>query len=83
MFYLMMPSLEMRQAFIDHMKSHGAHCVFHYLPLHLSKMGLQYGGKPGQCPVCEDVSDRLVRLPFYNKLSNEEQNYIIEKIQLF
>lgn len=83
MFYLIMQSLEMRQSFIDYMKSHGVHCVFHYLPLHLSKMGLQYGGKTGQCPVCEDVSDRLVRLPFYNKLSNEEQDYIIEKISLF
>ena len=46
-------------------------------------MGLQCGGKAGQCPVCEDVSDRLVRLPFYNKLSNEEQDHIIEKILAF
>ena len=83
MFYLMMPSLEVRQSFIDYMKSQGAHCVFHYLPLHLSKMGLQCGGKTGQCPVCEDVSDRLVRLPFYNKLSNKEQGHIIEKILAF
>ena len=83
MFYMLMPSLEVRQSFIDHMKEHGIYCVFHYLPLHLSKMGMQYGGKAGQCPVCEDVSDRLVRLPFYNKLSCDEQNYIIEKAQLF
>ena len=83
MFYLIMPSLEMRQSFIDYMRSHGIHCVFHYQPLHLSKMGLKYGGKTGQCPVCENVSDRLVRLPFYNKLSNEDQDYIIEKILLF
>ncbi|MHC5000073.1 MAG: dTDP-4-amino-4,6-dideoxygalactose transaminase [Planctomycetota bacterium] len=83
MFYLIMPSLEMRQSFIDYMKSHGVHCVFHYLPLHLSVMGQKYGAKPGDCPVAEDVSDGLVRLPFYNKLSNEEQDYIIEKTILF
>jgi dTDP-4-amino-4,6-dideoxygalactose transaminase len=83
MFYLMMPSLEIRQSFIDYMKSHGIHCVFHYLPLHLSKMGLEYGGQVGQCPICENVSDRLVRLPFYNKLSNDEQAYIIDKIRAF
>lgn len=83
MFYLLMPSLDIRQSFIEFMKSHGIYCVFHYLPLHLSNMGMQYGGKPGQCPVCEDASDRLVRLPFYNKLSQKEQDYIIEKIVSF
>jgi dTDP-4-amino-4,6-dideoxygalactose transaminase len=83
MFYMITPSLEARQAFIEFMRSEGIHCVFHYLPLHLSDMGVQYGGREGLCPVCEDISDRLVRLPFYNKLSNEEQDYIIEKIRLF
>jgi dTDP-4-amino-4,6-dideoxygalactose transaminase len=83
MFYLLMPSLKLRQAFIDYMKSFGIHCVFHYLPLHLSTMGMQYGGKEGQCPVCEDISDKLVRLPFFNKLLKENQEYIIEKIVAF
>ena len=83
MFYLIMPTSQMRQAFIDYMRSNEILCVFHYLPLHLSKMAERHGAKPGCCPVSEDVSDRLVRLPFYNKLSNEEQDYIIEKILLF
>jgi len=83
MFYMIMPSLEIRQSFIEFTRSEGIHCVFHYLPLHLSDMGVKYGGRQGMCPVCEDISDRLVRLPFYNKLSNEEQDYIIEKIRLF
>lgn len=83
MFYMIMPSLQVRQSFIDSMKSQGIHCVFHYLPLHLSDMGMQYGGREGLCPVCEDISDRLVRLPFYNKLSRDEQDYIIEKISCF
>jgi dTDP-4-amino-4,6-dideoxygalactose transaminase len=83
MFYLLMPSSELQQSFIEYMKSFGIHCVFHYLSLHLSKMGLQYGGKAGQCPVCEDVSVRLVRLPFYNKLTEDEQGYIIDKMLLF
>lgn len=83
MFYLLLPSLDRRQAFIEHMKSAGVNCVFHYLPLHLSEMGQKYGGKPGDCPMTEQMSDRLVRLPFYNRLSPAEQDYIIEHILLF
>ncbi|MBM4056269.1 MAG: dTDP-4-amino-4,6-dideoxygalactose transaminase [Planctomycetes bacterium] len=83
MFYMIMPSFEMRQSFIQYMKSHGVHCVFHYLPLHLSTMGAQFGAKPGDCPVSEEVSECLVRLPFFNKLSHGDQDYIIEKITRF
>jgi len=83
MFYMIMPSLEMRQSFIQYMKSHGIHCVFHYIPLHLSVMGAQFGAKPGDCPVSEQISECLVRLPFFNKLSHWDQDYIIEKIKRF
>jgi len=57
--------------------------VFHYLPLHLSDMGIRFGGKEGDCPVTEDVSDRLLRLPFYFDLNNEEQIYVISSIKEF
>ena len=83
MFYLLMPSLEIRQAFIEHMKSCGILSVFHYLPLHLSDMGRSFGGKVGDCPVTEDISDRLVRLPFYNDLSPEQQMRVIQAIYSF
>ncbi len=80
MFYMLMPSLALRTAFIDHMKSRGILPVFHYLPLHLSDMGRKFGGEPGACPVTEDISDRLVRLPFYNSMTPEEQTRVIEAI---
>lgn len=83
MFYMIMPSVKARQAFIEYMRSAGVHCVFHYLPLNLSDMGVKYGGQKGLCPVSEDVCNRLVRLPFYNKLAKQEQNYIIEKALQF
>ncbi len=83
MFYLLFPDLERRQAFIGHMKRGGILCVFHYLPLHLSDMGRKFGGKPGDCPATEDVSDRLVRLPFYNSLSPAEQVLVIASILEF
>jgi dTDP-4-amino-4,6-dideoxygalactose transaminase len=83
MFYLLMPSLEIRQAFIEHLKSCGILSVFHYLPLHLSDMGRSLGGKTGDCPVTEDVSDRLVRLPLFNDLSREQQMRVIQAIHAF
>jgi dTDP-4-amino-4,6-dideoxygalactose transaminase len=83
MFYLLLPSLEIRQALIDHLKARGIQSVFHYLPLHLSDMGRHFGGKEGDCPVTEDVSDRLLRLPFYNELTEADQARVVEAIKEF
>lgn len=80
MYYLLMPDLAERQAFIARMKEKEILTVFHYLPLHLSEMGRKYGGRRGDCPIAEDVSDRLVRLPFYNGLTDEEQSRVIEAV---
>jgi dTDP-4-amino-4,6-dideoxygalactose transaminase len=83
MFYLLLPSLEHRQAMIAHLKTHNVHSVFHYLPLHLSQMGQSFGGQAGDCPVTEDVSDRLLRLPFYNDLAESDQERVIQAITTF
>jgi dTDP-4-amino-4,6-dideoxygalactose transaminase len=83
MYYLLLPSLEQRDAFIAHLRSRGINSVFHYLPLHLSDMGRQFGGQPGDCPVTEKLSDCLVRLPFYNELSEPDQAYIVNAITDF
>jgi dTDP-4-amino-4,6-dideoxygalactose transaminase len=77
MFYLLLPSHQMRQMLIEHLKSRGILAVFHYLPLHLSKMGRKFGGRPGDCPVTEDVSDRLLRLPFYTGLTEQDQERVV------
>ena len=83
MFYLLLPDLERRTAFIEHLKVGGAAAVFHYLPLHLSPMGVRFGGKVGDCPVTEALADRLVRLPFYTELSESDQAQIIEAVKAF
>jgi dTDP-4-amino-4,6-dideoxygalactose transaminase len=80
MFYLLMPSLEQRQALIAYLKSCGILSVFHYLPLHLSDMGRRFGGQEGDCPVTEEVSDRLVRLPFFNDLSPQDQEWVVHNV---
>jgi dTDP-4-amino-4,6-dideoxygalactose transaminase len=83
MFYLILPSLEARQALIAHLKARGILSVFHYVPLHLSRMGLRFGGREGACPVAEDLSQRLLRLPFYNDLTEQEQSEVVAAIQEF
>ncbi len=80
MFYLLMPDLSARQRLMAHLKSKGILSVFHYLPLHLSEMGRGFGGREGQCPVTEDISDRLLRLPFYNTLTESHQDRVLEAI---
>ncbi|MBV8831944.1 MAG: dTDP-4-amino-4,6-dideoxygalactose transaminase [Acidobacteriaceae bacterium] len=82
-FYLLFPTLELRQAMIQHLKQRNILSVFHYVPLHLSQMGLGFGGWPGQCPVTEEVSNRLLRLPLYSGLSDADQDRILEAIYEF
>ncbi len=83
MYYVLTPSLERRQALIAFLREREISAVFHYLPLHLSAMGRRFGGKPGDCPVTEDVSERLVRLPFYYGLTEEDQECVIRALREF
>jgi len=83
MFYLLVSSPAERQALIGHLTARGINSVFHYQPLHLSTMGRGFGGKDGDCPVTEDVSDRLLRLPFYNDLNDGHQARVVAALKEF
>jgi len=83
MFYLLLPSLEARQALITYLNTLEINSVFHYLPLHLSSMGRRFGGKSGDCPITEEVSDRLLRLPFYNDLTEADQARVLSGLKEF
>jgi dTDP-4-amino-4,6-dideoxygalactose transaminase len=78
MYYLLLPDLQTRTDFIAHMKKCGVLAVFHYLPLHRSDYARQWGENGGDCAVAEDVSDRLVRLPFYTSMARADQAQVIE-----
>ncbi|MDO9300116.1 MAG: dTDP-4-amino-4,6-dideoxygalactose transaminase [Anaerolineales bacterium] len=80
MFYMLLPNLELRQKFILHLRERGIYGVFHYLPLHLSDMGQGFGYQAGDCPVTEQVSDQLVRLPFHNALTSSDQEQVIDAL---
>jgi len=81
MFYLITPTPSFRRRLIDHLKAEGISSVFHYLPLHLSPMGKRMGGRVGDCPVAENVSERLLRLPFYNGLTEADQDRVVRTIR--
>jgi dTDP-4-amino-4,6-dideoxygalactose transaminase len=83
MFYLLMPDLATRTAFIDHLRARGILAVFHYQPLHLSDFGQRYGRKAGECPVTEAAGDCLVRLPMFRGLTPELQAKVIEAALAF
>jgi len=77
MFYLIMPTLNDRTRFINHLKKNGLHSVFHYLPLHLSPMGKKLTHSNIDCPVTESISERLVRLPFFTNLNMDDIDFEI------
>lgn len=82
-FYLVLPDLNSRTNLIKHLKRKGILSVFHYVPLHLSPMGQKFGYREGDLPNTEFISDRLLRLPFYNEMTEEEQIQVIEAITAF
>jgi dTDP-4-amino-4,6-dideoxygalactose transaminase len=76
MFYILLPSVEHRKSLISHLKAQSILSVFHYTPLHLSEAGKKFAARPSNCPVTEEISERLLRLPFYNDLSESDQEQV-------
>ena len=68
MYYLLLPDLARKEAFIGALKQRGVGAVFHYIPLHSSPAGRRFGRAEGALSVTDAVSDRLVRLPLWNGL---------------
>lgn len=83
MFYLKCRSLEERGALIAYLKEHGVSAVFHYVPLHSSPAGLRYGRFDGEDVHTTADSDRLVRLPMYYGLSQEDRDLVISLVREF
>ena len=81
MFWMLLPSAAARTRLIASLSERGVHAVFHYVPLHGSPMGRRHGARPGQCPVAEAAGERLVRLPFFTDLSEEDQDAAIGAVR--
>lgn len=83
MFYLKVRGLEERTDFIEHLKQHGVMAVFHYVPLHSSPAGLKFGRFHGKDVYTTRESDRLVRLPMYYGLREEDRDAVIKAVRSF
>jgi dTDP-4-amino-4,6-dideoxygalactose transaminase len=78
MFYLLMSDQPTRDALLEGMRKQDVQPTFHYVPLHSSDAGKRFSAAMTECPVTDSVSGRLVRLPFYNNLSVEDSDRVVE-----
>ena len=83
MFYVLMPTKDARDKLLMHLQARDICAVFHYVPLHSSPMGQRLGGRVGQCPIAEKISGELLRLPFYTRMRQAEQDRVIDAILEF
>lgn len=83
MFYVKCKDLEERTKLIDYLKQNGIYAVFHYIPLHSAEAGLKYGRFHGEDKYTTKESERLVRLPLYYGLKEEEVKLVIDKVKEF
>ena len=83
MFYIVTNSLEERGRLISFLKDNGIISVFHYVPLHSSRAGMEYGRFHGEDKYTTEISNRLLRLPMYYEIGSDKISYICEKIHEF
>lgn len=83
LYWMAFPDLAMRTSFIDHMREHGVHSVFHYQALSASPMGKTLGAEPGACPVAEQASSTVARLPLFSDIHSSEVDRVVETALAF
>jgi dTDP-4-amino-4,6-dideoxygalactose transaminase len=80
-YYILLQDEATRDGLMAYLKAQGILAVFHYVPLHTSPMGRSFGYKEGQLPVTEDLASRMLRLPVFYSLANEQQTEIVDRIR--
>jgi dTDP-4-amino-4,6-dideoxygalactose transaminase len=83
MFWIILSDQHARDTLLEYLKAQGILAVFHYVPLHSSPMGKTFGYQPSDLPVTEDVSGRLLRLPLYHELTDEQLQRVIDHVVSF
>jgi dTDP-4-amino-4,6-dideoxygalactose transaminase len=81
MYYVLLESLEKRSEVITQMKEKGVHSVFHYVPLHSSPGGRKYGRVNGKMTITDDLSDRLLRIPLWVDLTEDQEDKVTNVLQ--
>lgn len=80
MYYIVLPNEKIRNDLMDELRKNDILAVFHYIPLHTSPMGINLGYKEGDLPVTEEYAKRILRLPLYPDMTNQELQFICEKV---
>lgn len=83
MFWLKVRDLEERTRFINYLRERGISAVFHYIPLHSSVAGKAWGRFHGEDVYTTRESERLVRLPMYYGLTEQEVEYVVQSVVSF
>ena len=83
MFYIKAKDIEERTALTAFLRENGVTAVFHYIPLHSSPAGLEFGRFFGEDKYTTKESERLLRMPMYYGLRENEVEYVCEKIKEF
>ncbi len=83
MFYVLLGDGKTRDGLMAHLKQNGISAVFHYVPLHTSVMGRKFGYREGDLPLTEELSERLLRLPFYPDITSDEQMRVVRCLSEF
>ncbi len=81
MFYIVLPTEKTRNNLMTKLKEKGISATFHYIPLHTSPMGQRLGCKKGELPVTEEYAGRLLRLPLYADMKQEEMEFVCKSIK--
>ncbi len=82
-FYVLLHSPQIRDEVITFLKQHGVSASFHFVPVHSSPMGKKFGHTRVELPITDQLSARLLRLPLYLDLSEEQQQTVVELLSRF
>ncbi len=83
MFYILLPDGKTRDRLMYYLKEQGITAVFHYVPLHSSPMGKKVGRTYGNLENTDNISSRLLRLPFFYEITDQQQDFIQSHIHQF
>lgn len=80
MFYVLLPDRTTRDAVLESTRRNGVQTTFHYVPLHSAPAADQFAARRTECPVTDDISGRLLRLPFHNNLTMDDADRVVDAL---
>ena len=83
MFYFKVKDLDTRTDLIKYLKENGIMAVFHYVPLHSAPAGRKFGRFNGEDNYTTKESERLMRLPLFYSITDDEVEYVVEKVAAY